>query len=150
MFYQEKRIRTDTQKSLWYNMVLPEVLGNSVAATGSSLKLLGLISKFGSRSLNVKKIHSSTEWRLFCYNRHVAHACDPRAQQAEEEDWKVRLKISLDYEVPGQMYICVHRYVCARVQVYVCKKSRQQLEISILPNPSMNYKSSHEIRTLIS
>lgn len=42
--------------------------------------------------------------------------------------------------------MCVYVYT---YDVCVCKKSRQKLEISILPNPSMNYKNSHEIRTLI-
>lgn len=80
----------------------------------------------------------------------AAHTCDPSTQQAAEENWRFKHKISLDYVVPGQMYGWM--YMCVYVYTYdvcVCKKSRQQLEISILPNPSMNYKNSHEIRTLI-
>lgn len=80
----------------------------------------------------------------------AAHTCDPSTQQAAEENWRFKHKISLDYVVPGQMYGWLH--MCVYVYTYdvcVCKKSRQQLEISILPNPSMNYKNSHEIRTLI-
>lgn len=96
----------------------------------------------------------STDSRLFCRNRHVGSHMWP-THVTLHSPGREGLKLQADHQPalcssrPGvYMYV----YVCACVHVCVCvhvhRKSRQ-LQIWILPNPSMNYKNSHGIRTLI-